>query len=315
MSRSTRALRLYVVHPLEAAGAFVVYWFLKLVPIDLASALGGWVGRTLGPRLPLSTRAHRNLARAFPDMGDAERRVIVRGMWDNLGRTAAEFPHLSEINVYAEGSRVRTIGGENVDVLREDGRPGFFFSGHIGNWEIVSFGATQRGVPLHRVYRAANNRMVEWLYRRGRAAVEGALIPKGPAGVKPLLRLLREGQHLGMLVDQKMNDGIPVPLFGIDAMTAPAMAELALKYDCPVVGARVIRLRGARFVLEILPPIEMIRTGDHKHDVLVNMTRVNAMIEAWVREHPEQWLWLHNRWPEEISCRPAFGSGSRESGR
>ncbi|MBL4691050.1 MAG: lauroyl acyltransferase, partial [Rhodospirillales bacterium] len=98
-------------------------------------------------------------------------------------------------------------------------------------------------------------------------------------------------------VDQKMNDGIPVPFFGRDVMTAPALAELALRYDCPVVPARITRLKGARFRLMALAPLELIRTGDHKADVAANMAQVNALIEQWVRDTPEQWLWLHNRWP------------------
>ena len=134
--------------------------------------------------------------------------------------------------------------------------------------------------------------------QHGRAAVEGALIPKGPTGARKLLKSLKAGKHLAMLVDQKMNDGIPVPFFGRDVMTAPALAELALRYDCPVVPARVVRLKGARFLLKVFPPLELIKTGNHQADVVANMAQVNALIEQWVRETPEQWLWLHNRWPD-----------------
>lgn len=291
-------IRRFVVHPIEAFGTFLVYAFFRVLPLDVASAIGGWLGRTMGPRLSLSDRAVRNLSRAYPDKSQAEVGAIVRGMWDNLGRIAAEFPHLSEFKLYEEGGRVEVIGVENVDLLREDGLPGIFFSAHIGNWEIVSLAATQRGVPLDRVYRSANNRLVEWLYRQGRSAVEGALIPKGVAGVRPLLKSLKEGKHLGMLVDQKMNDGIAIPFMGRPAMTAPALADLALKYACPVVPGRIRRLKGARFQVIVLPPLDLPDTGDRHTDIVAIMTRVNQIIEAWVRETPEQWLWLHNRWPD-----------------
>ncbi|MFQ5763547.1 MAG: lauroyl acyltransferase, partial [Rhodospirillales bacterium] len=267
----------YLLHPLQAAAAIVVYSMFRLLPMDWASAFGGWLGRTVGPHLPVSKRAVGNLTNAFPEKSPAEIAAIVRGMWDNLGRVAAEYPHLGEIDVYDPEGRVETKGGEFVDELREDGHAGIFFSGHIANWEIVSLGATQRGVPLDRVYREANNRLVEWLYKRGRVTVEGALIPKGPGGARVLLKSLKEGKHLGMLVDQKMNDGIPVPFFGRDVMTAPALAELALRYDCPVVPARVERLKGARFRLTILPPLELVRTGDRQADVAANMAKVNAL--------------------------------------
>ena len=81
-------------------------------------------------------------------------------------------------------------------------------------------------------------------------------------------------------------------------MAFEALAELALRYDCPVVPARITRLKGARFRLTVLAPLELIRTGDHKADVAANMAQVNALMEQWVRDTPEQWLWLHNRWPD-----------------
>ena len=292
------ALRRGLLHPLEAAAAFLAYAVFKALPLDAASAAGGWLGRTFGPLLPFTGRATRNLARAFPEITPAETAAIVRGMWDKLGRLVAEYPHLDEFQVYGDDGRITVVGAEHVDLLRDDGKPGIFFSAHLGNWEIISLGATQRGLPLDRVYREANNRLVEWLYRHGRAVVEGALIPKGAAGARLLLKSIKDGKHLGMLVDQKMNDGIAVPFFGRDVMTAPALAELALRYDCPVVPARVERLKGAHFKMTALPPLEMVRTGDHHADVAAVMAKVNALVEQWIRDTPEQWLWLHNRWSD-----------------
>ena len=290
-------LRRTLLHPIEATAAAAAYTVFAALPLDAASALGGWLARAIGPRLGISRRAVDNLGRAFPEKSPGDIKAIVRGMWENLGRVAAEYPHLGEIEIYGNDGRVTVVGAENIDRLRDDGLPGIFFSAHIGNWEIVSLAATQRGLPLDRVYRAANNRLVEWLYRRGRAAVEGALIPKGSAGARLLLRSLKDSKHLGMLVDQKMNDGIAAPFFGRDAMTAPALAQLALRFDCPVVPARVERLKGAHFRITAYPPMEL-GGGDRHADIADAMAKVNALIESWVREHPEQWLWLHNRWPD-----------------
>jgi Kdo2-lipid IVA lauroyltransferase/acyltransferase len=95
-----------------------------------------------------------------------------------------------------------------------------------------------------------------------------------------------------------MNDGIPVPFFGRDAMTAPALARLARRFDCTVVPARVERIRGAHFRLVCEEPIAVPRTDDPHADTLALMTTVNATIERWVRADPAQWFWLHRRWPE-----------------
>jgi Kdo2-lipid IVA lauroyltransferase/acyltransferase len=101
-----------------------------------------------------------------------------------------------------------------------------------------------------------------------------------------------------MLVDQKMNDGIPVPFFGRDAMTAPALAVLALRYDCAVVPIRMLRTKGAHFRMISEPPLVLPKTGNAEADRRALMVSVNGIVERWVREHPEQWLWLHRRWPD-----------------
>ncbi len=291
-------LKRYFFDPVLAGIALAVYGLFRAMGFSAASSLGGAVARSIGPRLAVSRRARRNLKNAFPEKSDAEINVIVRDMWDNLGRVAGEYPHLGKIDVYNPAGNVEVVGAENVDLLRDDDQPGIFFSGHIANWEIVSLGATQRGVPLDRIYRAANNRLTEWLYRSGRDAVGGELIPKGAEGARKLLKSLRAGKHLGMLVDQKMNDGIPVAFFGRDAMTAPALAELALRYGCPVVPARVERIKGAKFRLTIEPPLEFTPSGERHADVAALMALVNQRLEAWIRDTPGQWLWLHNRWPD-----------------
>lgn len=289
----------WVYWPVEAAFLALLYGFFRLLPLDAASAVGGTVARTIGPRLAVSRRAVKNLRAAFPDMTEAEIARIVRAMWDNLGRVFAEYPHLARLDLY-NGDRVEVIGAEHVDGMRDDGLPGIFFSAHLGNWEICSLGASQRGCEITQVYRPINNAIADRLLRHARRTATRTMLRKGKGrqAAKGSLDTLRSGSHLAMLVDQKMNEGIPVPFFGREAMTAPALASLALKFRCPVVPARCERVEGARFRLTIYPPMALPDTGDVQTDVRRMMTEVNAMIEGWVRERPEQWLWLHRRWPE-----------------
>lgn len=290
--------RYWVVHPLQAAVAYPLYGLLGLLPLDRASALGGWVARRIGPLLPVSNRARCNLRRAFPEKSAAEIEIIVAGMWENLGRTVAEHPHLPGIRIGGRNGHVQVFGADVIDLMKQDGRPGLFFAAHLGNWEVASMLGTWRGLPLTRVYRTANNRFVERLIVHGRREIDGMLVPKGAAGARALLTALDAKGHVAIMVDQKMNDGIAVPFFGRDAMTAPALVQFALRYDCPVAPVRVERLVGARFRATIYPPIALPRTGDRMADLAAGMTQVNGIIEGWIRERPEQWLWLHRRWPE-----------------
>ncbi|MCP5367019.1 MAG: lauroyl acyltransferase [Hyphomicrobiales bacterium] len=286
-----------LAYRLQAWGAWAFYGLVGLLPARTASDLGGWLGRLVGPRAAVSRRARRNLERAFPDKSPDQIDAILAGMWDNLGRTLFEFPHLARFRFNTPGAEVEIVGVEHLELLRDDGAPGIFFSGHMANWEVAALTTSHIGLPIHLIYRAPNNPYADALFRR-RHPYEGEMLPKGPRGARRAMKLLGQGGHLGMLVDQKMNDGIPVPFFGRDAMTAPALAQLALRYRCPVVPARVERLGPAHMRVTLFPPMDLPDSGDRAADVAAVMARVNGMLEAWIRERPEQWLWLHNRWPD-----------------
>src|SRR5207249_4802303 len=142
---------------------------------------------------------------------------------------------------------VELLNDALVGQLLAAGRRIIFVSAHFANWEVASLAATQRGLAVAQIYRPANNPLVDRLIGRFRGVVGSELIPKGSVAARRAIEALREGRHLAALVDQKMNDGIPVPFFGRDAMTAPAIAQLALRFDCAIIPARVERLHGAHF--------------------------------------------------------------------
>jgi KDO2-lipid IV(A) lauroyltransferase len=274
----------------------VVMSLFACLPVDWASGLGGSIAGLIGPRLSLSRRAAKNIARAFPENDEATNRRIIRGMWNNLGRSLAEHPHLARI--CAAGSRrVEIVNGEAVARLLASGEPGILFGGHFCNWEVgPSIIHRLMGSSLLSIYRAANNPWFDRLMKSWRPP--RIAVSKGATGGREVLRHLRGGGSVAMLVDQKMNDGIAVPFFGRDAMTAPAIARLALRFHCPIVPIRTERLDGARFRFTVLPQIEVSVTGDQDAAILAIMTRINAVLESWVRARPEQWLWLHRRWPD-----------------
>lgn len=221
-------------------------------------------------------------------------------MWENLGRTAFEYPHLHRFRLIeagvAKSGEVELVNAEHLYAMRDDGRPGLFVSAHMANWEIAGECARASGLPLHLIYRAPNNPAMDSLFAKRHRS--GELLPKGLYGARRAMKLLRNGEHLGVLIDQKMNDGIPVPFFGRDAMTAPAVAEFALRFDCPIVLTRIERLAGCRFRMTFDPPLVVDRTGDHERDVRAIMTAINERLEVWIRQRPAQWFWVHRRWPD-----------------
>jgi len=294
-----RRLRRFLLYPAEAAAIHLLYHLFALLPVDLASAVGGWLGRSFGPWLPFSRRALSNLQAALPELPGRRRQEILRGMWDNLGRVMAEHPHLDRLWDDRAGGRIELVGAEHLPRPTDDRRrPCLMFSGHLANWELLPIGASRQGLTLTSIYRRPNNPLIRELMTAGRRDGRGRLVPKGRDGARAIVAALAEGGTVAMLIDQKMNDGIPVPFFGRPAMTAPALAQLALKFRCPVLPARTERLGGARFRLTVLAPLALPDTGNRDADIRALMTQVNDLMESWIRGHPEQWLWLHKRWPD-----------------
>jgi KDO2-lipid IV(A) lauroyltransferase len=282
----------------ETAGAVLIFTFFRLLPVDWASGLGGFLARFFGPRLGISKRARANIRLAMPELAPAAVERIVCGMWDNLGRVAAEYAHLREFRLFKPDGRIEFIDRGKVLSGRRPDQRYIFFSAHCANWEIAIRAAIQAGFDVTAVYRAANNPLVDQFIAWTRGADGGEFVPKGSVAAIRARDALREGRELCMLIDQKMNDGIAVPFFGRPAMTAPALALLALRYKCVVVPVHVTRLDGAHFRIVLEPPLDLPHSGHIAADQLTLMTEVNRIVEAWVREAPEQWLWLHRRWPD-----------------
>lgn len=284
-----------------AWGARLALALFSALSLDRASALGGWLARKLGPHLGVHKHAARNLARALPDLTATQQQVVLNGMWDNLGRVMAEYAHLGDLGeeIAARSDRVDVVGTEHVDAILAANRPTIFFSAHYGNWELLGLVATRYGLPLVQVYRAANNPLTEEILQNLRSAVGGRLVPKGMQAARELLKALKQNESLAMLVDQKLTTGIAVPFFGRDAMTAPAIAELALRADCLIVPAYVERLGGARFRVTVEAPIRPVKSGERERDIYDTMLQVNRKIESWIRARPDHWFWVHRRWPKD----------------
>ena len=292
--RAARRLRLAA----EAAAIRLAGLVLGLLPLDVASGLGGALGRAIGPRLRVSRRARRNLGRALPELDEVAIEQIVRDMWDNLGRTAAELPHLRHLLKPGNRHRVEVIGGEHARHLAEDGRPGIFFAGHLANWELYAPIALEHGLRLSMVYRMANNEGAERAIQQARGSNFADYMPKGGSTARRIIEIMRKGGHVGLLADQKTNNGIAVPFFGRDAMTTPIIGLCAQRFDCPVVPAQAIRLKGAHFRLVVHPPLELPRGADGRVDPAAATALINQTLEGFVRAHPAQWMWLHRRWPD-----------------
>ncbi len=259
----------------------------SFLPVDIASNIGGFLGRHVVARIINNRKAYKNIQRILPTLSTTDHKKIISGMWENLGRTFAEYPHLEMIGK----TRVELHGKEYLQDLAQYPRAAIFFSAHLANWETSAAAAHAHGINLNLVYRAANNQGVDGIlrfYRSLKNKLETS--PKSSRGMRQIVDTLKTDQPLGILIDQKYNQGLEMDFFGLPAMTSPAFVQLAQKFDCPLYPTRVERISGARFRITIYPPL------DTNRDVETVIAEAHALLESWITARPEQWLWIHNRW-------------------
>ncbi|MBU6444950.1 MAG: lysophospholipid acyltransferase family protein [Alphaproteobacteria bacterium] len=283
----------------EAALFFAFMGLFRMLNVDAASALGGFIGRNILAHTSVTRRARDNLIAAYPQMGAAERNAVIKEMWDNLGRTVAEYAHLDAFRIGGENPRVEFVNRDLIEQAKASGKGVIFFSGHLANWEIMPVTTPELGVEGALVYRPVNNPYVDrWTSRQRTDNGPSEAISKGAQGTRRIFTLLRGGKGIFILVDQKTNEGIPAQFFGRMAMTTPAPAVLALRLGAVLMMITNERLNGAHFRVTAHEPIAFTPTGDHDRDVLALTQKINDGLEAVIRQRPSQWLWIHRRWPK-----------------
>lgn len=286
------------VYAVEYALFWSVMSLFRVLGLRRASDFGGWLARTLGPRIPVTRRAQRAMAHAFPEMDEATRNGHIKAMWENLGRTFAEYAHLEKIWAVRDGARIEIAGMENALAAINKGKGGLFVSGHCANWEVMPRCIADAGFKGTLVYRPPNNPWVDaWIVERRKLALP-TLAAKGGDGARAIIRTLKENAFIAMLVDQKANDGISVPLFGRPAMTSPVAPSLSIKHGAPLVPAWCERLPNQHFRITVYPEISVPNTGNKEKDTYELALRLNRFLEARIAENPSNWLWLHSRWPK-----------------
>ncbi len=283
----------------EYAAAWLVLKTLGALPRPVARALAVGVTRVLLLLRPrLRRTAMFNLRLAFPEWSDAQRRAVMRKTVRHIGRMAAEFalfPRWTRENV----DRVVVLDGhENFLAGRSRGKGVLFLTGHIGGWELSSFAHAIYGFPVHYMARPLDNARVDALINRYRCLSGNRPIFKNEAA-REMLKTLRAAGTIGILADHNTlpEEGVFVDFFGKLACATTGIARAALHTDAAVVPVYAYwddALRKYRLRFE--PPAELVRTGDRDRDVLENTQRFAKILEGIIRNHPDQWVWVHARW-------------------
>tara|TARA_X000000950_G_scaffold200461_1_gene241361 strand:+ start:953 stop:1816 length:864 start_codon:yes stop_codon:yes gene_type:complete len=271
------------------------YFIFRTLGFSVSSFITGKIFRIYGFFSKRTSIAINNLGQVIKGISSEERKKIISKMWENFGRVIGEYPNLDKIKVI-NNDKVKIINIRNLLNPLKNYKNCLFFSAHLGNWELTSHALTENGFNINFIYRAPNNKYVDDLLRRIRFSYGVGLIKKGPKGARECIKVLsKDGGNIGMLIDQKMNDGISTKFFNKNVMTASAIAKFALKFKCPIIPAFCIREYGTNFRIEYLKPIsyEKIKTLSSEEKI---MNYLNKVVEIWIKKYPDQWIWVHNRW-------------------
>ncbi len=256
--------------------------------------------RFVGPKLREQRIGRANLAAAYPEKSPEEIEEILRGVWDNLGRVAAEFAHVDRLCEGDPENRVfidYTPGtAERFKRLRDSGKPALIFASHLANWELPALLAAADGLDTLVLYRRPNLKSVADVVVGIREKHMGEMVATSLGAPMRLARGLSANRHVAILVDQHYERGVEVTFFGRRCMANPLVAMLAREAECAIHGTRVIRLPNGRFMADFTEPVAPARDAEGRIDVKGTMQVITGVVEGWVREHPEQWLWLHRRW-------------------
>ncbi len=284
---------------LEYAAAWPFLKILEILPRPLSRAVAIGISQLfylLHRRL--RRVGMRNLALAFPEMSDGERRRILRAEFSSLGRQLAEVCRFPKYTKENRSDIVIYDGFENLEQARARGKGVLLFAGHFGGWELSSFVLSLDGHWMHVLMRNMDNQYLNRLVLHYRTMHGNKAVDKDEF-VRGLLSAMRAGEVVGMLIDTNMTppQGIFVDFFGIPACTASGLARIALKTDAAVVPTFTIWDEAlGKYRLRFDPALTLVRTGDLEADIAANTQRFTKVIEDYVRKYPEQWLWVHRRW-------------------
>ena len=258
------------------------------------------ITRTIGPWLPEHRLGRANLGAAFPEKSPDEIERILIGVWDNLGRVAAEFAHLDRLTIgdplNLPHLKFDSIAKERFNRIRDEGKPALVFAAHLANWELPAIMAAAWGLDAMVLYRRPNVGAIADAVIAIRKDSMGTLVPTSADAPIRLARALQENRLVAMLVDQHYGKGVEVTFFGRRCLANPLMAKLAAHVEAPIYGTRIIREPGGGFRGEVTEAMAPVRNAAGEVDIQGTMQAITGVVEGWVREHPEQWLWLHRRW-------------------
>ena len=296
---------------LEALIVHVFWWSFRALSPDRAAGLGRCAVGLLGPHSAKHALVKANLSIAFPTLDPPAIDELARRSWRNIGSVFGEYPHLGQITLAGPESRLQIVDHCGLDAYRRRERQAIFVGAHVSNWEILPRALAREGVPLLALYAPLRNFYLRALMDRARSLEGCRMLARGePLGkhtgmslsqVGSLMQHVREGGSFAVLMDLSVKDGFPVPFFDQPMRSSLTPVRMAQRYGCDIVPVRTERLGPARFRVTAYAPLSLeVSESTEEANAIATTRRLNALIEVWIREQPDEWMSANRRWDKTL---------------
>ena len=274
---------------------FIVILFIifKILGFKLASNMGGYIGKKIGPLFRSKQTILTNIKNAFPSANKADLELIIQNMWENYGRILAEYVFLKDFRKEKLSDYLEIEGKEHLNKVRDSNEQVVFVSGHFNNFELMAMQIEKSGINLAAIYRPLNNIFLNGIMEKIRTKyICKNQIKKGRRGTRELLKSFNNKNSIALMIDQRVSEGEKSNFFGQDAFTTTIPAQLVKKFGCKIVPIHIERYNNFYFKMKVEEPISY-----NKDSTIDEITlSLNKFLENMILKNPSQWIWSHNRW-------------------
>mgnify|MGYP001393076671 CR=1 FL=1 len=282
----------------EFISVISLFCIFKLVGLKNASNLGSLIGKYFGPLFRSNNITKKNIKTGLGNLDATKEEEIIKSMWSNIGRTFAEYMYLKDFKFNKTSNPHMKINGiKYLEEIKKNNQSVIFYSGHFANFELMAMELDKFGIKCAAIYRPLNNFLLNPLmeYLRKKYICPHQ-IPKGRIGTRDVIKKVKDGFCIAIMVDQRVGEGPRENFFNKPAHTTTIPAQLALKFDCRLVPISLIRKKALEFEMKIHEPYKVKKTGDNMKDSKNITLKINQDLEKMIIENPTQWIWSHNRW-------------------
>ena len=275
-----------------------LFFIFKIIGLKNSSIVGGILGKLIGPFFRSKDLTKANIKIGIGNLERKEVDKIINGMWSNIGSTFAEYVFLKDFKFNENKlNHMKIVGANYLEQIKKNGESVIFYSAHLANFELMAMELDKFGIKCAAIYRPLNNfflnPLMEYLRMKYICPTQ---IPKGRVGMREIIKKIKDGYSIALMVDQRVGEGPRALFFNKPAHTTTIPAQLALKYDCKLVPISLERKEGPNFEMTIHEPYKIEKTDSYEEDTKQITPKINYIIEKMIIKNPTQWIWSHNRW-------------------